>query len=38
MIPYENVLPPPLELPERKSDDHYERPPISRHTFVPEVY
>jgi polyphosphate kinase 2 len=38
MVPYENVLEPPLELPERQSDDTYVRPPISDQTFVPEVY
>ncbi|MDX6718917.1 MAG: polyphosphate kinase, partial [Solirubrobacteraceae bacterium] len=38
MIPYEDVLPPPLELPERRSDSSYVRPPISDQTFVPERY
>jgi hypothetical protein len=37
-IPYENVLDPPLELPERQSDDTYVRPPITDQTFVPQVY
>jgi polyphosphate kinase 2 len=38
MIPYEDVIPPPLELPARQADDHYIRPPITDQTFVPEVY
>jgi polyphosphate kinase 2 len=37
-IPYEDVLPPPLELPERRSDQGYVRPPITDQTFVPERY
>ncbi len=38
MIPYEDVIPPPLELPPRQQDPSYIRPPISDQTFVPEVY
>jgi polyphosphate kinase 2 len=38
LIPYENVLPPPLELPPRQDTSGYVRPPISDQTFVPEVY
>jgi hypothetical protein len=38
MIPYEDVIPPPLELSERRSDEHYVRPPISDQTFVPDLY
>jgi polyphosphate kinase 2 len=38
MIPYEDVIPPPLELPPRQSDQGYVRPPMSDQTFVPEVY
>ncbi|MDP2711627.1 MAG: polyphosphate kinase 2 [Solirubrobacteraceae bacterium] len=38
MIPYEDLIPPPLELPERQDDVHYVRPPITDQTFVPEVY
>ncbi len=38
MIPYEDVIPPPLELPKRQSDEHYVRPPISDQTFVPDKY
>ena len=37
MIPYEDVIPPPLELPKRQDDEHYVRPPITDQTFVPEV-
>jgi polyphosphate kinase 2 len=38
MIPYRDLTPEPIELPERQSDIGYERPPISDQTFVPEVY
>jgi hypothetical protein len=38
LIPYEDVIPPPLELPPRRRDDSYVRPPMSDQTFVPEVY
>ena len=38
MVPYEDVIPPPLELPKRQDDSHYIRPPITDQTFVPEVY
>jgi polyphosphate kinase 2 len=38
LIPYENVLPPPLELPPRQDTSTYVRPPITDQTFVPEVY
>jgi polyphosphate kinase 2 len=38
MIPYENVIPPPMELPERRSHEHYARPPITDYTYVPEVF
>jgi hypothetical protein len=38
MIPYEDVTPPPLELPKRQPDSNYVRPPISDQTFVPQVY
>jgi len=37
MIPYEDVIPPPLELPERRPDVQHVRPPISDYTFVPEL-
>jgi polyphosphate kinase 2 len=38
VIPYEDVIPPPLELPKRQDDGHYVRPPFTDQTFVPEVY
>ncbi len=38
MIPYEDVIPPPLELPPRQSDEGYVRPPMTDQTFVPEVF
>ena len=38
MIPYVDVIPPPLELPVRQTDQHYVRPPITDQTFVPEIY
>jgi polyphosphate kinase 2 len=38
LIPYQDVLPPPLELPERQPDQDYERPPLTDYRFVPEVY
>ncbi len=37
-IPYEDVIPPPLELPPRQQDPSYIRPPISDQTIVPEIY
>jgi polyphosphate kinase 2 len=38
MIPYEDILPPPLVLPPRKPPGGYVRPPIDEQTFIPEVY
>jgi len=38
MIPYEDVTPKPLELPPRKIDNSYVRPPIQEFTYVPEIY
>jgi polyphosphate kinase 2 len=37
-IPYENILPDPIELPPRRPDSGYIRPPIDEQTFVPEIY
>ncbi|WP_374687080.1 polyphosphate kinase 2 [Promineifilum sp.] len=37
-IPYEDILPPPLELPARKPGSGYMRPPIDEQTFVPNRY
>lgn len=38
MIPYEDLTPAPITLPERKDNQGYIRPPISDQTFVPERY
>jgi polyphosphate kinase len=38
MIPYEDLTPPPLELPPRQRDTGYVRPPINSQMFVPETY
>lgn len=38
MIKYEDLTPPPIELPPRQKDTGYVRPPITNQTFVPEVY
>jgi polyphosphate kinase 2 len=38
MIPYEDLTPPPLELPPRQKDTGYIRPPINSQMFVPEIY
>jgi polyphosphate kinase len=38
MVPYENLTPPPLELPPRQPDAGYVRPPLTDQTFVPEIY
>ena len=38
MIPYEDLTPKPIELPERQDDESYKRPPMSEQNFVPEVY
>ena len=37
-IPYEDLTPPPIELPPRQSDIGYVRPPFTDQTFVPEEY
>ena len=38
MMPYEDLTPPPIELPPREDDFGYVRPPITDQTFVPEIY
>jgi len=38
MIPYEDLTPDPLELPPRKDNKGYVRPPLEEMTYVPEVY
>ena len=37
MIDYEDLTPPPIELPVR-GESHYVRPPLDEQTFVPQVY
>jgi polyphosphate kinase 2 len=37
-IPYEDITPPALELPPRRSGEHYVRPPLNEQFFVPLVY
>jgi polyphosphate kinase 2 len=36
-IPYEDILPPAIELPPRKESGGYQRPPIEEQTFVPDT-
>ncbi len=38
MIEYEDILPPPIELPARMPGSGYIRPPMNEQTFVPEIY
>jgi polyphosphate kinase 2 len=38
MVPYQDLTPEPIELPERKDSKGYVRPPIDEMTFVPQVY
>jgi polyphosphate kinase 2 len=38
MVPYEDLTPPPLELPPREPEQGYVRPPLEEQTFVPEHY
>jgi polyphosphate kinase 2 len=37
-IPYEDILPEPIELPHREDQTGYVRPPFDEQTFVPEDY
>jgi polyphosphate kinase 2 len=37
-IPYEDILPPPIELPTREYQTGYIRPPFEEQTFVPNKY
>jgi polyphosphate kinase 2 len=37
-IPYEDLTPPPIELPPHQEEAGYVRPPLSDQTFVPEVF
>jgi polyphosphate kinase len=38
MIPYQDMLPEPIELPNRKEGTGYIRPPFDEQTFVPTIY
>ncbi len=38
MIPYEDLTPEPIKLPERSEAEGYIRPPMSDQTFVPDYY
>jgi len=38
MIPYKDLTPPPLKLPDLGSREGYIRPPMSDQTFVPAIY
>lgn len=39
LIPYQDILPPPMELaPRPKGDVHYKRPPRESHFIVPDYY
>lgn len=38
IIPYNDVTPEPIQLPERKTIGGYVRPPLSEQTFVPDYY
>ncbi len=38
MIPYEDLTPEPIELPQRQTEGGYVRPPLEDQTFVPEIY
>ena len=37
-IPYEDMTPPPIELPPRAPAEDYDRPPFNEQFFVPQVY
>lgn len=38
MIPYKDLTPEPIELPQRPEEIGYVRPPLNEQTFIPEVY
>lgn len=38
MIPFDDLTPDPIELPDRREEFGYVRPPMSDQTFVPEIY
>ncbi len=37
-IPYEDITPPPIELPPREQNVGYIRPPMNEQTFIPNLY
>ncbi|MCX7879235.1 MAG: polyphosphate kinase 2 [Ignavibacteria bacterium] len=37
-IPYQDLIPKPIDLPPRKIDLSYVRPPIQNFTYIPEIY
>ena len=38
LVEYEDLTPGPIELPPRREEAGYVRPPMSDQTFVPEVW
>jgi polyphosphate kinase 2 len=38
LIPYQDLTPQPIELPPRKDNKGYVRPPIDETTYVPKIY
>ena len=38
LFPYEDMSPPPMELPPRADNGGYVRPPLDDQTFVPEIF
>ncbi len=38
MVPYQELTPEPIKMPERQDDIGYVRPPIEDLTYVPEIY
>lgn len=38
LIPYKDLTPKPIKLPQRQENEGYVRPPITDQTFVPEAY
>ncbi len=38
LIPYEDLTPPPIKLPDRAPEKGYVRPPMQEQTFVPDIF
>ncbi|GMT44845.1 MAG: polyphosphate kinase [bacterium] len=38
LIPYEDMTPKPMDLPHRKKEKGYVRPPMQEQTFVPDIF